>query len=143
MLVDDDLIYDTGADNMTEEGDLIVRLFLPHPDHADAARPPDSPARWARPQRCAPIPAGSSVTSSRRSRSAVDLHHRVGRGQLPPAAPPPEFNPGYDIKNDRAAAGAAAITSASSIASERVCARADLDLQRAAAAGWSCSAPAT
>ncbi len=31
VLVDDDLICDTGLDNLTEDNDLIIRSFLPHP----------------------------------------------------------------------------------------------------------------
>jgi hypothetical protein len=31
VIVDDDLIFDPGADNMTEDGDLLIRKFLPHP----------------------------------------------------------------------------------------------------------------
>ena len=31
MLVDDDQIWDAGADNMTEDGDLIIGAFQPHP----------------------------------------------------------------------------------------------------------------
>lgn len=31
LIVDDDLICDTGAQNMTEEGDLLLRLPTPHP----------------------------------------------------------------------------------------------------------------
>jgi ABC-type uncharacterized transport system involved in gliding motility auxiliary subunit len=30
-IVDDDIICDTGAENVTEDGDLIIRKFLPHP----------------------------------------------------------------------------------------------------------------
>jgi len=31
MVADDDLICDTGADNMTDNGDLIIRAYPPHP----------------------------------------------------------------------------------------------------------------
>ncbi|MBS0630493.1 MAG: GldG family protein [Verrucomicrobia bacterium] len=31
LIVDDDLICDTGAQNMTEEGDLLLRFLTPHP----------------------------------------------------------------------------------------------------------------
>jgi len=30
-LVDDDVIYDTGADNVTEDGELVIGAFQPHP----------------------------------------------------------------------------------------------------------------
>lgn len=31
ILVDDDMIFDLGSDNMSEDGDLIIRAFAPHP----------------------------------------------------------------------------------------------------------------
>ncbi len=31
VLVDDDLVLDTGAENMTEDSDLLIRAFAPHP----------------------------------------------------------------------------------------------------------------
>jgi len=31
ILLDDDLVQDSGATNLTEDGDLIVRTFVPHP----------------------------------------------------------------------------------------------------------------
>lgn len=31
VLVDDDVVIDTGQDNMTDDGDLIIRAFQPHP----------------------------------------------------------------------------------------------------------------
>lgn len=99
ILVDDDLVYDTGADNMTEEGDLIVRLFLPHPitqtllDRQIPLR--IGPARSLRPDPGSRVGNDLTVTTFAVTSSSAwgEVSYRMHTA--------PEYNPGYDIKNDR------------------------------------------
>ena len=124
ILVDDDLIYDTGADNMTEEGDLIVRFYLPHPitqTLIDRQMPLRlGPARSLRPDPGRKLGNDLKITtlavSSTTAWGEVSYRQRTA----------PEFNPGYDIKNDRAGLEPRDHL-AIAMASERVSARAGLD----------------
>jgi len=124
ILVDDDLIYDTGADNMTEEGDLIVRFYLPHPitqTLIDRQMPLRlGPARSLRPDPGRKLGNDLKITtlavSSTSAWGEVSYRQRTA----------PEFNPGYDIKNDRAGLEPRDHL-AIAMASERVSARAGLD----------------
>ena len=124
MVVDDDLIYDTGADNMTEEGDLIVRYFLPHPitqtllDRQIPLR--IGPARSLRPDPGRKLGNDLTVTTLAVTSTTAwgEVSYRLHTA--------PDFNPGYDIKNDRPGLEPRDHL-AIAIASERVSARAGLD----------------
>ena len=124
IVVDDDIIYDTGADNMTEEGDLIVRFYLPHPitqTLIDRQMPLRlGPARSLRPDPGRKLGNDLKITtlavSSTSAWGEVSYRQRTA----------PEFNPGYDIKNDRAGLEPRDHL-AIAMASERVSARAGLD----------------
>lgn len=124
ILVDDDLVYDTGADNMTEEGDLIVRYFLPHPitqtllDRQIPLR--IGPARSIRPDPARKLGNDLTVTTLAVTSSTAwgEVSYRLRTA--------PEYNAGFDIRNDRPGLepnGHLAIA----MASERVSARAGLD----------------
>jgi len=124
LLVDDDLIYDTGADNMTEEGDLIVRYFLPHPitqtllDRQIPLR--IGPARSLRPDPGRKLGNDLTVTTLAVTSTTAwgEVSYRLHTA--------PEFNAGYDIKNDRPGLEPPNHL-AVAMASERVSARAGLD----------------
>jgi hypothetical protein len=124
ILADDDLIYDTGADNMTEEGDLIVRFYLPHSitqTLIDRQMPLRlGPARSLRPDPGRKLGNELKITtlavSSTTAWGEVSYRQRTA----------PEFNAGYDIKNDRAGLEPRDHL-AIAMASERVSARAGLD----------------
>jgi hypothetical protein len=124
ILVDDDLVYDTGADNMTEEGDLIVRYFLPHPitqtllDRQIPLR--IGPARSIRPDPARKLGNDLTVTTLAVTSSTAwgEVSYRLRTA--------PEYNAGFDVRNDRPGLepnGHLAIA----MASERVSARAGLD----------------
>jgi hypothetical protein len=124
IVVDDDLVYDTGADNMTEEGDLIVRYFLPHPitqtllDRQIPLR--IGPARSLRPDPGRKLGNDLTVTTLAVTSTTAwgEVSYRLHTA--------PEFNPGYDLKNDRPGLEPRDHL-AIAIASERVSARAGLD----------------
>ena len=125
ILVDDDLIYDTGADNMTEEGDLIVRNFnAKHPitqTLLERLMPLRiGPARSLRPDPGRKLGNDLTVTTlAVTSESAWgEVSYRLHTA--------PEYNPGYDIKNNRPGLEPPNHL-AVAIASERVTARAGLD----------------
>ncbi|HVU22758.1 MAG TPA: GldG family protein [Opitutus sp.] len=67
VLVDDDVIYDTGAENMTEEGDLLVRFIAPHPVTQTLLdyrfQPRFGPARSVRPDPGRSLGNGLTVTT--------------------------------------------------------------------------------
>lgn len=124
ILVDDDIIYDTGTENMTEEGDLIIRFFWPHPitqtliDRQIPLR--IGPARSLRPD-----PGrrqGNDLTVTTLAVTSKTAWGEVGYRQHTA----PEYNPGYDIKNDKPGLEPADHL-AVAMASERVTARAGLD----------------
>jgi hypothetical protein len=124
LLIDDDLIYDTGADNMTEEGDLIVRYFLPHPitqTLLDRQMPLRiGPARSLRPDPGRKLGNDLTVTTLAVTSTSAwgEVSYRLHNA--------PEYNAGYDIKNDRPGLEPPNQL-AVAIASERVTARAGLD----------------
>jgi ABC-type uncharacterized transport system len=96
ILVDDDMVFDLGSDNLSEDGDLIIRAFAPHPitqtllDYKEALR-----IGWARSVRPLPgRPAGSGltvVTLAATSPSAWGEIDYRNRGVQP-------FTPGIDLK---------------------------------------------
>jgi hypothetical protein len=96
ILVDDDMIFDLGSDNMSEDGDLIIRAFAPHPitqtmlDYKESLR--IGRARSVRPLPGRPAGAGLTVvTLAATSPSAwgeVDYRNRGVQ----------TFTPGIDIK---------------------------------------------
>ncbi|MBS0663199.1 MAG: GldG family protein [Verrucomicrobia bacterium] len=98
VLVDDDLVYDPGPGTMTEEGDLILRLFQPHPitqsliDYVMPLR--IGQARSVRPDPGRKL-AGLTVTTLAVTSATAwgEVSYRLQRA--------PEYNPGYDIRNDR------------------------------------------
>jgi hypothetical protein len=124
ILVDDDVVYDTGADNVTEEGDLIVRNFLPHPitqtllDRSIPLR--IGPARSIRPDPARNLGNDLTVTPfAVTSKTAWgEVSYRLHTA--------PEYNAGYDIRNDKPGLEPKDHL-AIGIASERVSARAGLD----------------
>ena len=81
VTVDDVTVLDTGAENMTEDGDLIVRDF-PHPNHPGAGELRDPPAagrpRQLRPAGCRP----RGRLRSFHGRARPLLPDGVGRGEL-------------------------------------------------------------
>jgi ABC-type uncharacterized transport system involved in gliding motility auxiliary subunit len=96
VLVDDDLILDPASDSMTEEGDLIVRAFTPHPitqnlmDYKMVLT--FGRTRSVRPLPGRPASAGLSVvTLAATSKSAWGEINSTQRGIQP-------FTPGIDIK---------------------------------------------
>lgn len=68
LIVDDDLICDTGSQNMTEEGDLLLRYLTPHPvtqtliDYKNLL-PRIGPARSVRPDPGRSLGNGLTVTT--------------------------------------------------------------------------------
>jgi len=124
ILVDDDLVYDTGADNMTEEGDLIIRYFLPHPitqtllDRQIPLR--IGPARSIRPDPARKLGNDLTVTTLAVTSTTAwgEVSYRLHTV--------PEYNAGYDIRNDRPGLEPPNQL-AIAMASERVSARAGLD----------------
>ena len=125
ILVDDDIVYDTGADNMTEDGDLILRYFLPHPitqtllDRQIPLR--IGPARSLRPDPGRKLGNDLTVTTL-----AVTTDTAWGEVSYRLHNTAPEYNPGYDIRNNRPGLEPKDHL-AIAIASERVSARAGLD----------------
>lgn len=124
ILVDDDVVNDTGADNMTEEGDLIIKLFWPHPitqtllDRQIPLR--IGPARSIRPDPGQKAGNGLTVTTLAVTSDTAwgEVSYRLHTA--------PQFNAGVDIKNDKPGlepTNHLAIV----IASERVSARPGLD----------------
>ena len=124
ILVDDDLVYDTGADNMTEEGDLILKLFQPHPI-TQTLIDYQIPLRLGQARSVRPDPGrkpGSGLTVTTLAATSSTAWGEVGY-RLQTA---PEYNPGFDIKNDRPGLEPSDHL-AIIMASERVTARAGLD----------------
>jgi ABC-type uncharacterized transport system involved in gliding motility auxiliary subunit len=123
VLVDDDVIYDPGKGSMTEEGDLILRRFMPHPI-TQALIDRQMPLRIGQARSVRPDPGrkldGLTVTTLAVTSSDAwgEVSYRLHTA--------PEYNPGYDIKNDRPGLEPADHLGVV-IASERVAARAGLD----------------
>ncbi len=96
ILVDDDLVIDPGSENMTEDGDLIIRAYAPHPitqvllDYEKFLRIGN--ARSVRPLPGRPAEAGLTVVtlaaSSTGAWGEVDYQKRGIQS----------FTPGLDIK---------------------------------------------
>ncbi|MDB6167852.1 MAG: hypothetical protein JWM88_716 [Verrucomicrobia bacterium] len=124
ILIDDDVIHDPGAGSMTEEGDLILKLFQPHPitqtliDYQMPLR--IGQARSVRPDPGRKSGGGLTVTTLAVTSTAAwgEVSYRLHTA--------PEYNPGYDIKNDRPGLEPPDHL-AVAIASERVNVRAGLD----------------
>jgi len=96
ILVDDDVIYDTGADNMTEEGELLLRHLAPHPITRTLIdynlQPRLGPARSVRPDPGRSL--GNNVTVTTLAATSTSAWGEVSyRQNVVPA-----FNPGVDIR---------------------------------------------
>jgi hypothetical protein len=96
IVVDDDRVIDLGSDNMTEDGDLIIRTYTPHPitqvliDYGKSLRVGD--ARSVRPLPGRPAAAGLTVvTLAATSKSAWGEINYRQRGIQP-------FTSGVDIR---------------------------------------------
>lgn len=68
ILVDDDVIYDTNPESMTEDGELLLQFFMPHPVTQTiidlrTALPRIGPARSVRPDPGRSLGAGLTVTT--------------------------------------------------------------------------------
>jgi len=124
VLADDDLVHDPGPGTMTEEGDLILKLFQPHPitqtliDYQMPLR--IGQARSVRPDPGRKLGGGLTVTTLAVTSTTAwgEVSYRLQRA--------PEYNAGYDIRNDRPGLEPADHLGIV-IASERVNARAGLD----------------
>jgi hypothetical protein len=122
ILVDDDMVFDLGSDNMSEDGDLIIRAFAQHPitqtmlDYKEALR--IGSARSVRPLPGRPAEAGLTVVtlaaSSTSAWGEVDYRNRGVQ----------TFTPGIDIKGLPQMEPANRLGIA--VASERVAVRGDL-----------------
>jgi len=96
ILVDDDLIWDSGAQNMTEEGELLLRYLTPHPvtqiliDYNLAPRV--GPARSVRPDPGRSLGNGLTVTTLAATSTTAwgEVSYRLRTA--------PEFTPGIDIR---------------------------------------------
>ncbi len=124
VLVDDDVVYDPAAGFMTEEGDLILKLFQPHPI-TQALIDREMPLRIGQARSVRPDPGrklGGGLTVTTLAVTSKEAWGEVSY-RLHNA---PEYNPGYDIKNDRPGLEPPDHLGVI-IASERVAARAGLD----------------
>lgn len=97
ILVDDDLIFDTGAENITEEGELLLRFFAPHPvtqTLIDLRQlfPRIGPARSVRPDPGRSLVNGLTVTTLAAT-STTAWGEVSYRDNVPHA-----FTPGVDIR---------------------------------------------
>ena len=121
ILVDDDQIMDTGADNLTEDGDLMIRAIQPHPvthllfDYQMALRM--GPARSVRPLPGRTVGGLSVVTLAATSTTAWGEVAYRQRG-------PQSFTEGVDIRGLQQIDPPGRLGVA--VASERVGARGDL-----------------
>jgi hypothetical protein len=96
ILVDDDIVIDLGSDNMSEDGDLIIRAFAPHPitqtllDYKEALR--IGSARSVRPLPGRPTGSGLTVVTLAATSTTAwgELDYRSRGVQA--------FTPGIDIK---------------------------------------------
>ncbi|MEO7412877.1 MAG: GldG family protein [Opitutaceae bacterium] len=99
VVVDDDLVCDTGPNNLTEEGDLIIGAYSPHPisqvllDNKIPLRMGAARSVW--PVSNAEGSGLKSVTIAATSTSAWGERSYRDRNRLP------EYNPGVDIKARR------------------------------------------
>jgi hypothetical protein len=96
IMVDDDVVFDLGSDNVSEDGDLVIRAFTPHPitqvlvDYKKALNV--GLARSVRPLPGRPAGAGLTVTtlaaSSKTAWGEIDYRQRGIQ----------TFTPGVDLK---------------------------------------------
>lgn len=95
VLVDDDVIYDTSADYLSDSGDLILRYFQPHPITQSLINYQIpvvvGPARSVRPDPGRPLDDGLNVTTL----IATDKTAWGERSYRLPT--PPEYTPGVDL----------------------------------------------
>ena len=122
ILLDDDLVCDFGSDNVTEDGDFIIRAFTPHPitqtllDYKEELR--IGQARSVRPLPGRPVAAGLTVVTLAATSTTAwgEMDYRQRGIQL--------YTPGIDIK------GVPHIDPVNrlgiAVASERVAVRGDL-----------------
>jgi ABC-type uncharacterized transport system involved in gliding motility auxiliary subunit len=95
LLVDDDLICDTGAQNMTEEGELLLRFLTPHPVTQTLIdynlQPRIGPARSVRPDPGRSLGNSLTVTTLAATSTTAwgEVSYRLNVV--------PERNPGIDI----------------------------------------------
>ena len=96
VLVDDDVIYDTGAENMTEEGELLLRFLTPHPITRTLIdynlQPRIGPARSVRPDPGRSL--GNTVNVTTLAATSTTAWGEVGYRQNVV----PTFTPGVDIR---------------------------------------------
>lgn len=96
ILVDDDVIYDIGSDNMTEEGELLLRHLAPHPVTRTLIdynlQPRIGPARSVRPDPGRSL--GNTVTVTTLAATSTTAWGEVSYRQHVV----PTFNPGVDIR---------------------------------------------
>lgn len=96
ILVDDDVIYDTSNENMTEEGDLLLRFLTPHPITQTLIdyrlQPRIGPARSIRPDPTRSIANGLTVTTLAATSTTAwgEVSYRLHTA--------PEYTPGVDIR---------------------------------------------
>ena len=96
IVVDDDVIYDTGTENMTEEGELLLRSLTPHPvtqtliDYS--LEPRIGRARSVRPDPGRSIGNGLNVTTLAATSTTAWGEVSLGLRTVP------EYNPGIDIR---------------------------------------------
>lgn len=95
LLADDDLICDTGAQNMTEEGELLLRFLTPHPVTQTLIdynlQPRIGPARSVRPDPGRSL--GNSLTVTTLAATSTSAWGEVSYR----LTAVPERNPGIDI----------------------------------------------
>lgn len=96
ILVDDDVIFDTGADNMTEEGELLLRHLAPHPVTQTLLDfrlfPRIGPARSVRPDPGRSLGSGLTVTTLAATSTTAwgEVDYRSNTAHA--------FTPGVDIR---------------------------------------------
>ena len=119
IVADDDLVCDTGAQNVTDDGDLMLRAYSPHPitqtliNNNLALR--IGPARSVRPDPDRAPEDGLTVTTLAAA-SATSWGERSYYNAL---NTPPSYTPGIDVKGTTKTKGTLGVI----VASERVSAR--------------------
>jgi hypothetical protein len=97
VVVDDDLIYDTDTQNMTEEGELLLRALTPHPVTQtlidNSLQPRIGPARSVRPDPGRSSGNGLTVTTLAATSTTAwgEVSYRQ-HGTIP------QYTPGVDIR---------------------------------------------
>ena len=96
MVVDDDVIYDPGTQDMTEEGELLLRALTPHPvtqtliDYS--LQPRIGQARSVRPDPGRSVGNGLNVTTLAATSTTAWGEVSYRQRTLP------EYNPGIDVR---------------------------------------------